>query len=332
MRVAIFNDTTPEMHYGCAMVMEALVSGLTLRGMDIALMWPVGKDWRPFRAEIQASGPFSMVVLNGEGSIHGSEIRPRAHYLSEIGRFAELKLGCPAFLVNASLANNGTDIYENLSHFRRVYVRDRRSEADLRSHGVPSECVPDLSFGWAGSPRKARERVGYLSLGSVVSEVESAMNALDGFVALEKGQIFYRRDCVGRLERLSEKWGLDTCSRIRRANRRLAVGSFLKRLATHRLVITGRFHGVAACLLTKTPFVCVESNTHKISALLTDVFGDTARLIPVSDLQQINLTKYDFWDERELRSIDYYLAKARLDAHKMIDQIVKMGRQLNAGA
>ena len=326
MRVAIFNDTTPEMHYGCAMVMEALVAGLVSRGMEIALMWPVGKDWRPFKELIRASGPFSIVVVNGEGSIHNSEIRPRARYLSEIGRFAEKELGCPAFLVNATLANNGQDIYDNLLHFHGLYVRESRSEAVLSEYGLPSLRVPDLSFSWCPFTPMSDERMGYLSLGSVLSEVEHVMDAIDISVDLQRVRIIYRQDWLGRLERLSERLGFDTCSRIRRFTRRYAVGSFLNRLARHRLVITGRFHGVAACLLTRTPFVCIESNTHKISALLEDVLGDTARLLPISELARSDLARYELWDEREFSSINRYLVQARLDADRMFDKIAEVVR------
>lgn len=46
--------------------------------------------------------------------------------------------------------------------------------------------------------------------------------------------------------------------------------SWIKLLSTigqSRLVVTGRFHMVCACLLTKTPFVALKSNSHKIEGM-----------------------------------------------------------------
>lgn len=86
-RVAIFNDTRRTSHYGCEIVMQVLEEQLRSRNMTIAFSWPMGRDWRDGIRNFNVFNGIDAVIVNGEGSIHHSDTRDRAHYLTEIARF-----------------------------------------------------------------------------------------------------------------------------------------------------------------------------------------------------------------------------------------------------
>src|SRR3546814_13590228 len=71
---------------------------------------------------------------------------------------------------------------------------------------------------------------------------------------------------------------------------------------------------VAYCLLTRTPFVAVESNTPKIGALLTDVFGERSRLIEPDCLATFRPEAFDHFTVTASAAISAFLAAGRDDS------------------
>ena len=61
--------------------------------------------------------------------------------------------------------------------------------------------------------------------------------------------------------------------------------AFLKWTAGKALIVTGRYHTVTLCVLTRTPFLYLESNTPKTTALVADVGLRTERKIEPEDLE-----------------------------------------------
>lgn len=76
LRVAVFNDTRPTRHIGCALVMQELISNLDRHGIDPVWFHPVRVDWRDDKEAIPGKGEIDAVIVNGESSIHHSETRP----------------------------------------------------------------------------------------------------------------------------------------------------------------------------------------------------------------------------------------------------------------
>ena len=146
LNVAIFNDTGATGHYGCELVMQAFTRGLAAHGMVPAWSHRVGVDWREFRDEVPRSPAIAGVIVNGEGSIHHSATRPRARYLSELGRFARDELGIPAFLINATISDIEDDVAEELRAFDRIWVRESGSRSVLAARTIACEVVPDLTL------------------------------------------------------------------------------------------------------------------------------------------------------------------------------------------
>src|SRR3546814_2757179 len=99
-KVALFNDTRPDGHFGCSLVIRQLVGLLRSQELEVSWFWPVGKDWHG-AIEDRLAG-LDAIVVNGEGTIHRASERDRARWLTELGPIAS-KHGLPSFLDNARL-------------------------------------------------------------------------------------------------------------------------------------------------------------------------------------------------------------------------------------
>ena len=101
------------------------------------------------------------------------------------------------------------------------------------------------------------------------------------------------------------------------------VAAFARFVRRHDLMVTGRYHAVAYCLATETPFVAVESNTPKISSLIRDAVGDLRRVIPVDRLQTLDVAEFSSWADSERGQIAGFRKMARTAAADMFDRIFR---------
>jgi len=321
-RVAIFNDTRRTSHYGCEIVMETLIENLRRRGMEPTFFWPMGQDWRG-RPEVAAAlRTVDAVIVNGEGSIHNSARRDRAHYLTEIAAFARTTANISSFLVNSSLFDLEPKIIDNLRHFDAIYLRESRSLAALEGSGIDAAIVPDLTL-LTSCPTAAGPRTGILGTDSVKADVAARLKHLSKVKGWDYSRLthaaFPRRAEHGLREsvRRGGKWlhavltGRNTRDRKR----------FLAWLATHQLLCTGRFHAVTLALATHTPFLALASNTPKISGLLEDVFGHDDRVVPLSTLEAVSDPCVHLFSATEEATLTDFLESTRTRAAAMFDAI-----------
>lgn len=245
LKVAIFNDTRPTWHVGCQIVMRELIDRLQQQEMEPIWFHPVGIDWRDNTAALPRKGDVDAVVVNGEGSIHHSETRPRARFLPEIAKFARDQLAVPAFLVNSTLYAIDDQTADDLRAFESIFVRESQSRDVLTSFGIESSIVPDLTVQAPIASADARRSV--CGTDSVI--VSSAQLIRDFCKA--NGYPYRGMIRIPKSQQVS--------SDIVAAH----VDEYCRWLSSHELVITGRFHTVTLCIATQTPFIAVESNTPK---------------------------------------------------------------------
>ncbi len=298
-RVALFNDTSRAGHYGCELVMREIERYLSLFGCTVVWRHYVGEDWREEAHALENSGA-DLVVVNGEGTIHHSATWHRAHTLSMVGPYARDVLMVPSFLINATIHEISEATAVNIRAFDFVYVRDSSSKKELERFAIVSQIVPDITLA-APATRSHKLRNGYCYAGSVLPDVENRI--------FDRGhQDRMKLLCVQRDRYMDDNPPKD-------------VESFTQSVSMHESMLTGRFHAVTICLLTRTPFVALESNTPKISALLKDIFGKPRRIIQPHELQSIDLAKFSVWRLKERVKIDLYLFKTRRRAYAMFHTI-----------
>lgn len=300
---AIFNDTSGHRHHGCDLVMRELKSGLASHGIDCIWTEPRGESSLEAAEEaLRALAP-GIVVVNGEGTIHHTADRPAASHLCRIGGLAR-RLGVPSVLLNATVQSVDEASAKALRDFDAVYVRETPSRDELRQFGIEATIVPDLVF--RHTVAHGRERSGVLGIDSVLPQVSAAIEA--HFSAM--GWPFRRIKALKLGHGVAE-----------------SIDQFCDLLAAKSLVATGRFHGVALCVVTGTPFVAIESNTHKISGLLRDIFGNADRLMAPEAIPSIRDGESMPWTPAELRAIADFLAAARAGMARMFGETERLARR-----
>ena len=322
-RVAVFNDTRRTSHYGCEIVMATLIAELRRRDIEPSFFWPMGHDWRGRREVDAALRGVDAVIVNGEGSIHHSARRDRAHYLTEIAAHARRSAGIPSFLVNSSLHALEARVIANLRHFEAIYLRESGSLAALDGSSIVARVVPDLTL-LAARPAARAPRVGVLGTDSVKRDLAHRMKALCRL----RGWDYTRLTHAARPALAEHGAGAETLRRYAKWLHARLLGRntrdrtrFIEHLAAHALVCTGRFHAATLALATHTPFLALESNTPKISGLLEDVFGSRARVVPLARIESLEDPAACGWSAAEEAALADFLCSARARADAMFDHI-----------
>lgn len=276
-KIIIFNDTRTEKHYGCDCVMRNLIEFLRPFGNIIYYYKTSQTNWKSKRKILSKLKKADLVIVNGEGSIHHSN--DRAQSLASIAPYVKSMPGNKkCVLLNATLFANNKEIYNNLSHFDSIYVRDKYSTIEANNFGVSTKRTPDFTF----YTDIFTQDIGTdIAVGeSVIPEVTQALNKYN--------------------EQNNYKF-LDI-SHFNNNN----LESYLEILKTFKFVITGRFHKVCFCINAKIPFVAVESNTNKIESILLDVFKTKERLLDINSLSSTNIEKFIKFSPEEIQQIDDY--------------------------
>lgn len=325
-RVAIINDTDPTHHFGCMLVMENLRFQLRQQGVEVVWTWPVGIDWRKHKRAIRKKGRVDAFIVNGEGTIHHSKERKHARALSEFATFAREAFGVDAYLINATLFQNEASEYAAMRAYKKIYVRDKGSLAELESFGLQGRYIPDLTF--AKNNFQFDEVVDSEKIEACVidSALKSELPFLKQFCR-QRGYTF-RSMVVARLSNVNffksprpfvknfYKWlTQDRSTSIRPRD-------FIQFLKGHRLVITGRYHTVTMCIKQQIPFIAFESNTPKVSFLLNDIFNQTDRVVPMRDIEQLPIENWAHFSANELEQMRKFVSAAEADISEMITCIV----------
>lgn len=292
LRAAVFNDTRRSRHLGCHLVMNRLIHGLRAWGIDVVWLNEVGVDWRPAANTIPRHPDIDIAIVNGEGSIHHPDTRPRARYLCEVSKFAKETLGVPSVLLNATLSDLDGAAIEHIQLFNAVYVRERGSQSYLRKFHAASTVVPDLTF--RDVPWSISDRKGFAVTDSVFPQVSAGLQSL----ASLKGWDY--RSMIAPKPAVSSRW-------------RMAPGTikeFEKWIADHQMVVTGRFHTVTMCLASRTPFVAVDSNSPKVRSFVSDILGNDRRVLKFEELNATDFNMFSDFSEKEINAIDVGLDAA----------------------
>lgn len=321
MRIAIINDTRSTNHYGCLMVMRNIELLLKNKGVNVVWTWPVGIDWRKHKTAIMNKPQVDAIIVNGEGTIHHGPQRWQAAALAEFAEFAQKVLKVPVFLINSTLYANEKSLYDDLRFYNAIYVRDRMSHEELNEIKIENNFVPDMTFSIPSSviPDQVKD------ICVVDSVMQSDLPFLKYFgrkhradycsmvVSRPSNYSFWKKP--RRFFLTSFKWLLKERSRS------LDPKEFEKFLGHYRLVVTGRYHTVTMCLKNYIPFVALESNTPKISYLLTEIFGHNRRVLSAKDLDSIKLEDWNKYSDDEIVAINNFLKKAEDSNLEMIHKL-----------
>lgn len=314
VRIALFNDTSANGHFGCDAVMRTLAAAIAARGGEILYRHPVGEDWRGNAAAERAVAEADLVLVNGEGTIHHNTAR--AQNLAAVAPFAR-RLGKPAFLVNATIQAIGPATVEAIAHFDRCWVRDTRSAQALRQHGIEAEICGDLSLAHH-LPAATRQDSRPIVIDSVRADVMVELATLSRHLDAELVSMKYRN---GDLLVLPPDAAADVRASMaaRRVDGVSDYAGFAAFAGHHAWMLTGRFHAVCMAINIGLPFLAFPSNTAKIEALIADAGLSPRRMLAMPPAG--NLAPFDY-SSGELAAIAGYIARTRQNINAMFDAIL----------
>jgi hypothetical protein len=304
-QIALFNDTSYGSHFGCQRVYDNLKDGLKSCGLEVRLRFPVGKDWRKFGSRLNKLKHMDVVIVNGEGTIHHSANRPRVHVLAEIGRYVKVNFSRPVFLINCTFFENDDALYEKLNWFDGLYVRDLESKNELEKHGLEGKFCPDLTF-YNRFSRRTLDRKGVCGTDSVKNNVSKKIQELceRNEWPVHPMEVPRNNEKQGLMKKTIKKWlDYDVTNSIE-------PEKYFNILDRYSCVVCGRYHAATLCIQGCIPFLAYPSNTPKISSLLSDIFGNTRRIITDDDVVEKKLVQFGEFSMEEKRLIDDYIQKS----------------------
>lgn len=316
-RVALFNDTSRSNHYGCEMVSKVL--GDLLEGWNANVIYRhyVGDNWRLDRLAEAAIDDADVIIVNAEGSIHHSS--ERAQSLASLGPYCRDR-GKPAYLINATLQNNSSGIYENIASFRGVWVRETASSEALGAYGIQHLICPDLSllanYPQGGEP--VRELLLTDSVHGPSIEILTAFSRRSGLPVVSM-----KRDPQTGLSMVANSSPPPDKFPVvdDRAIECSTSNAFAIYLAQHRRIITGRYRAACMAIAMNIPLHALPSNTFKIEAMIGDIGLDPSRMLG-NRATAASIPDHQPFTAEELTAITTYRARARAEADRMMAEIL----------
>lgn len=331
MKLLVLNDTRAELHYGCDLVMQAILSKLNCKGENEVVTLPNTAGVDEIRREFVDGKP-DKVIVNGEGTLHHDQ--PRAILLAD-AIYTAVELSIDVYIINSTVQENGTYIMNSLRLAKNIFVRDSRSKEYLGSLGIHSEIVADLSlYSRLGSAADDFNKENLLFSDSVNKNITDNLfnkyNKNGKFISLHhipnggRSRIAYKlyRKIVWLNSKIKFLLGISNNRDKMLLGYKNNLNDLICEISRAKIVVTGRFHLACLCILLRVPFVAIESNTYKISSLLKDVGLSDKRCVEnVDDLHDFeNLTTYS---EYELSNIKYFMAEYTSSVEKMFHKILK---------
>lgn len=329
IKLVLMNDTSNRFHHGCARVMRLLCKGLTDRGAKILATSPARHDWESDQFFLAAVRDCDGVVINGEGTLHhGSKAGER---LLRIATHPASR-GKKKFLVNALYDSNPDCWREFLSEFDLLMARDSDSAHQLSAAVSRTvEWLPDLSLSEAVEDN-IKQRMGMIIGDSV--RLERRRELAKYFAIVEGGayvptktltHAIWRTPILGFALSNALFFVYNAYPNIRLGKIEMPTDemSYIERIASAELHITGRFHGVCFSLLTETPFLALSSNSGKVEKLLVDLNLGTSRMIDGNSLRGMSIDPGDFdFKSSELAIVRNSLSEARDKTSVFFDQLL----------
>ncbi len=268
-----------------------------------------------------AKSPPTLVVLNGEGTLHHGAAR--AAELLSICAHAK-QLGMKVAIINSVWEDNPSSMEELLKSADVIPVRDSQSLASLPA-GLSATVTPDVSIQLflrtlrKGSFLPPQHEIGVID--SVVPRNSAALlrfaeRADARFFVMPIGNLRKTRNAVA--ERSGHVW-----PRLLQATDLMAAKAW----------VTGRFHGLIAAVCAGIPVCALPSNTKKVEGFLHDAGLAEACLLdptwtdaPV--LQQRDELARRFETQQSAAFIEHreaYLETAEMKINQMFGAVARLG-------
>lgn len=255
----------------------------------------------------------SLVVLNGEGTMHNNHERAIGLLLAA-AHFK--KWGVPCVLINSLWDRNTSLMASYLSTFDYISVRDSASkEAIFEGTSTEVNVVPDLSLAEPDEPLTLTRPDSPAAVGVVDSPDEKDSTILQSF-AESNALPFYLVEGTSR-------------TAVQGSNGKHATASSL---ADCDSWVTGRYHFALAALSSGRRFLAVRTRVSKMQGMMADaglsdfLLGDTWLHATPEEKLAVARQKIGTWDDAAFRRAKDYCSGARSRIAASFDDIALLAK------
>jgi polysaccharide pyruvyl transferase WcaK-like protein len=287
--------------------MTMLRHGLNLNAIGVAATCPVGQDFGTWPGLMKHIERADVVIINAEGTIHHTASRPKARNLAAAAwRIKELR-AVPVVMVNASIEALEKEDLPGLRACDAIYVREAASLSYLAQLRIEANLAADLTLAEAIVARAATRHGLFVTdsvLPKATADLRAAARRLRGGFRTMRPSKLWAYPSYFAYPHLLDLYGR----------------GFLRSIAEAEQVLTGRFHAMLFCMALETPFLAMDSNSSKVSAVLQDALGSTSRQI--SSLDGMNSTGQILpFSDDELVKLRHYRNQAAIRIREMFHRI-----------
>lgn len=333
----ILNDTRPEKHHGCEIVMRHLLRGLNEHNIKILGILPIGQKINEANSIAFTTADF--VIINGEGTIHHDA--SYAQYLLECGINAK-KNGQKVFLINSTWQDNSENMLLQLAQFDGVWLRDSKSLKEVITLVPHALYAPDLTFAYPYNNIDDEYEKNIIITDSVFSEISNqsadfAKNKKIKYapiimpIPITPNSLGYDQKKLRKLK-LYNFLSLITFNlyKPRRYYQDLQLAQptpekYWSIIKNTNSLIAGRYHALCFGIQLNTPLLALNSNTNKVENLLLDIGLDPKKRIIsleiLSNLTIEEIIKLSQWTDDEIKKINFFKLKSVEHIQKMFKVI-----------
>ena len=330
-KALLFNDTRNEYHHGCSLVVKNIFSFFNNLNVDIIKTFPSGINNLQNRNLENLIKKVDLIIVNGEGTIHHSQIN--ALNLLKIGKIAK-SLNKKTILINSLFDTQDKNFYDLVRYFDLINVRDRKSKSYLNLKKIKSILTPDFSFykpEISTNINNIKREI--LFTDSVNKDITLKLIKLFKnkftFFPILKYPYDERINFLNYLRKIKFftfkfihilfKNNITNNYEVRFYGKN-SLYNYVNKIANSKIIITGRYHALCFAIQNFTPFIAIESNSHKISALLNDI-GLSNRIININNIKEININYFSKISEEEKKLILIFLKKTNVFFNDLSKQI-----------
>ncbi len=335
----LLNDTSYNNHHGCNRVIINMQLFFRECGVDILYGNPLGSDWRnndTFLLNLQKA---SVLIINGEGTIHhGSE---KGRLLLESIPMAK-NLGLKIFLINMTYQSNPESFIRCLRQVDFITVRESLSQKELKNIGLYSLLVPDFTFYSFDDSEPSNGNNKTLVSDSVHSILSLKLKKLtEKILGTEFFPIWVKNPNYLLWSRFSTKFiklpskltikklflypkALISQFRLNSVLYNTTVEKhedFISKISNSNALLCARFHLVCMTIQQRKKFIAIKSNTFKIEGLINDIGLSPKRLVTLDDIE--NSIEIANFTPEELENIDRYMAFSENQFDRMKEIVMK---------
>jgi len=315
----IINDTarlSKGFHLGCTAVMDTITRKMRERGYTLGATINSEAEFDKFLSRGLIP---NIAVINGEGTMHHNA--PRAIALLNIAK-ALSGQSCKCVLVNSVWEGNSAEVGKLLEFFELISVREQYSWEEISIYRSDVRICPDLSIPYFSKrtcneyAKTGKQKIIDTVLPSLAAKLYEYAHIHDHeFLIMGPGNVQSIMALFRQNPYYAAPWQV-TLERIHESDR----------------IISGRFHGSIASLVSGIPTIITESNTKKNMALSEaidiDIYIAKAELPnDVNEWSDIFTDKFKLWDNPStIEKMTNYFSQALRTIDKLFDDIASLQR------